>query len=247
MAAMPRVLERAGVVRQERGVARIVPLQRGSWRLLDGDGAALAFAQDREGDLRTDVVSQVVLAAGASCRALWPALPGRLRFSWAGVIELDPAAIVAKGPAHPWLNQALRGRIVQPLRLRRPALESAAAGLQEERWIVDAGLAPRDGGMVLGQITLVGPDPDPARPPDPAMMEARLRLGLAELDPLLASFPGRYRQVPVTFCLQGPPLAGPLQNAPGLWAFTGFSGAFSVVPSLAESLADRLVRSLQTP
>lgn len=246
-AALPGVLERAGVARQERVVTGIVPSQGGGWRLLDRDGAALEFGKDCEGGRRTDVVSQLVLAAGASCRALWPALPEQLLFSWAGVIEVDPAALVVKGPAHPWLVQALRGRIVQPLRLRRPSLESAAAGLLKDRWIVDAGLAPRDTGMVLGQITLVGPDADPARPPDPAVMEARLRLGLAELDPRLASLPGRYRQVPVTFCLQGPPLAGPLQNAPGLWAFTGFSGAFSVVPSLAESLADRLVRSVVAP
>jgi len=244
-AALPRVLERAGVVLQERGVAHIEPSPGGGWRLHDRDGVALRFAQDREGVRRTEAVSQLVLAAGASCRALWPALPERLRFSWAGVIELDPSALVAHGPAHPWLEQALRGRIVQPLRLRRPSLESAAAGLHEERWIVDAGLAPRDGGMVLGQITLVGPDPDPGRPPDPAVMEARLRSGLADLDPALASLPGRYRQVPVTFCLQGPPLAEPLENAPGLWAFTGFSGAFAVVPSLAESLADQLVAAVE--
>jgi glycine/D-amino acid oxidase-like deaminating enzyme len=76
-------------------------------------------------------------------------------------------------------------------------------------------------------------------------MEARLRSGLADLDPALASLPGRYRQVPVTFCLQGPPLAEPLENAPGLWAFTGFSGAFAVVPSLAESLADQLVAAVE--
>ena len=244
-AAMPRVLERAGVARQQTGVARIVPLQGGGWRLLDANGGALGFARDREGVRHTDAVPQLVLAAGASCRALWPALPERLRFSWAGVIELDPAVLIAKGPAHPWLDQALGGRIVQPLRLRRPSLESAAAGLHEERWIVDAGLAPRDGGMVLGQITLVGPDPDPSRPPDPAVMEARLRSGLAELDPHLATLPGRYRQVPVTYCLQGPPLAESVENAPGLWVFTGFSGAFAVVPSLAESLADQLVAAVE--
>ena len=245
MAAMPRVLERAEVVRQERGVARLMPLPGGGWRLLDRQGDALSFAQDREGVRRTDTVSQLVLAAGASCRALWPALPERLRFSWAGVIELDPAVLVAKSPALPWLDQALRGRLVQPIHLRRPRLESAAVGLHDERWIVDAGLAPRDGGMVLGQITLVGPDPDPTCPPDPAVMEARLRSGLADLDPHLATLPGRYRQVPVTFCLKGPPLAEPVEATKGLWVFTGFSGAFAVVPSLAESLAEQLVAALQ--
>ena len=118
---------------------------------------------------------------------------------------------------------------------------------REERWIVDPGLAPRGSGVVLGQITWLGADGDAAQPPDPAVMEARLRAGLAELDPQLASLSGTYRQVPVPFCLDGPPLAAPVPDTRGLWAFTGFSGAFTVVPSLAESLADRLVDSLRQP
>jgi glycine/D-amino acid oxidase-like deaminating enzyme len=97
----------------------------------------------------------------------------------------------------------------------------------------------------MGQITLVGPHPDPGLPPDPATMEARLRAGLQELDPQLAALPGTYRQVPVSFCLGGSPLAGPVDKAPGLWMFSGFSGAFAVVPSLAESLADRLVGAVE--
>jgi glycine/D-amino acid oxidase-like deaminating enzyme len=72
-------------------------------------------------------------------------------------------------------------------------------------------------------------------------MEARLRAGLQELDPQLASLPGTYHQVPVSFCLGGSPLAGPVDGAPGLWMFTGFSGAFAVVPSMAESMADQLI------
>ena len=102
--------------------------------------------------------------------------------------------------------------------------------------------------VLLGQISLVGPDADPDRPPDPATMEARLRQGLAELDPQLAALPGHYRQVPVPFCSDGQPLAGPVDGAPpGLWAFSGFSGAFTAVPPLAETLAESVAASLAGP
>jgi glycine/D-amino acid oxidase-like deaminating enzyme len=186
-----------------------------------------------------------VLAAGAANRHLWPDLPDRLRYSWAGVIELDPTALSHEQRQQGWLQQVLRGRIVQPLHLRRPPLEAGAGGLAGEHWIVDAGLAPSGDRILLGQITLVGADPDPGLPPDPTIMEARLRAGLQELDPQLACLPGTYRQVPVSFCLGGSPLAGPVDRSPGLWMFTGFSGAFAVVPSLADSLADRLLAAVE--
>ena len=55
---------------------------------------------------------------------------------------------------------------------------------------------------------------------------------------------GRFRQVPVPFCTDGRGLAGPVAGAPGLWAFTGFSGAFTTVPSLAERLAETIELAL---
>ena len=127
----------------------------------------------------------VVLAAGASARALWPALPSRLRHSWAGVLHLERVA-----PGHRWLDQVRRGRIVQPRHWRRPALEGACANSQEPLWLVDAGLAPRGDGAVLGQISLIPPAGAAAgslEPPDPHWMEGRLREGLRLLDPTLAA------------------------------------------------------------
>ena len=38
----------------------------------------------------------------------------------------------------------------------------------------------------------------------------------------------------------GLPLVGPVPQAPGLWVFSGFSGAFAQVPVLAPLLADWL-------
>ena len=66
--------------------------------------------------------------------------------------------------------------------------------------------------------------------------------------PQLAALPGHYRQVPVPFCSDGQPLAGPVDGAPpGLWAFSGFSGAFTAVPPLAETLAESVAASLAGP
>ena len=224
-AALPAALRAAGVERLEFPVRRIEAPGAG-WRLDLGQGLGPS-------------VPQVVLAAGAGCRALWPALPERLRFSWAGVIAVEPDALVRAGSS-PWLAEARRGRIVQALHWQRPALEGRAAALTEADWIVDAGLAPWGERLLLGQISLVEPRPDPSQPPDPVLMEARLRAGLRSLDPSIAALPGSYRQVAVPFCLDGQPLAGPVAGAPGLWAFSGFSGAFSVVPALAETLAASL-------
>lgn len=232
-AALPAALTAAGVARQDAAVQGLAPSGAG-WELALKGGGALA-------------ASQVVLAAGAGCRALWPDLPRRLRFSWAGVIVVAGAGNGGRGPESrgpgesAWLEQARLGRIVQARHWRRSELEATAAELRQERWIVDAGLAPWGEQVLLGQISLVGPDADPGRPPDPAAMEARLREGLAALDPQLAALAGDYRQVPVPFCSDGQPLAGPVEGAPpGLWVFSGFSGAFTAVPPLAETLADSL-------
>ena len=245
VAALPSVLAAAGVARQDATVKGLAPAG-GGWELVLEGGAPIA-------------ARQVVLAAGAGCRGLWPGLPQRLRFSWAGVIVVAGTGSgdsgpkgqgpASRGPSESaWLEQARLGRIVQALHWRRSALEATAAELQQERWIVDAGLAPWGEQVLLGQISLVGPDADPDRPPDPATMEARLRQGLAELDPQLAALPGHYRQVPVPFCSDGQPLAGPVDGAPpGLWAFSGFSGAFTAVPPLAETLAESVAASLAGP
>ena len=244
-AALSGALERAGVLRWQGTVSRIEPRPGVGWWAIGGDGVPIGLGSESGASRDSRGNPQLVLAAGAANRNLWPDLPDRLRYSWAGVIELDPSALDHEQRQQPWLQPVLRGRIVQPLRLRRPPLEAGAGALSEERWIVDAGLAPSGDRILLGQITLVGANADPARPPDPVAMEARLRAGLQELDPQLATLPGTYRQVPVSFCLGGSPLAGPVQNSQGLWVFSGFSGAFAVVPLLAEALADQLIGEVE--
>jgi len=170
----------------------------------------------------------VVLACGSGCRRLAPLLSDRLRSSWAGILELPPGV----GPAWP------RGLARLPAGFERQQLEREAGALQHEGWIVDPGLVPCGDRLLAGQITLVRPALEPGAPPDPAVMERRLRSGLAQRWPLLATAPGRYRQAAVSFCSDGLPLAGPAGE--GLWVLAGFSGAFGQLPAAAAELAMRL-------
>jgi glycine/D-amino acid oxidase-like deaminating enzyme len=212
---LPDVLAAAGVALQ-RGVADRLSREGGLWRVDLAGGAALT-------------ASTLVLAAGAGCRRLWPDLPPQWRLSWAGVLELP---------------QPQANCLTLPQPLQRPQLERLAPQLSEPRWLVDAGLAPWGKGGLLGQISLVRPGLESGdSPPPPALMEQWLRQGLEPLgSPFAAALAaaGHYRQVGVAFCSDGQPLVGPLAGQPGLWIFSGFSGAFAQVPVLAPLLADWL-------
>lgn len=174
----------------------------------------------------------VVLACGAGCRALAPHLDGRLRVSWAGILELEP------GAAGPWLGWR-QGLAQLPARFGRLALERRAPQLQQDAWVVDAGLVPCGDRLLAGQISLIRPGLDAGPAPDPAVMEHHLRSALAARWPGLASGPpGHYRQCAVSFCTDGVPLVG--QCGAGTWVLAGFSGAFAQVPDAARCLADQL-------
>jgi glycine/D-amino acid oxidase-like deaminating enzyme len=231
-AALPQALERAGV-RRETKAAMALRWEAAHWRVLLADGSALAS-------------EQVVLAAGATCRALWPELPQRLRVSWAGVLALEAL------PASASLPPDLRD-IHMPLLGGRHGLEARADVLRTEEWIVDPGLAPWGSGLLLGQSTLVRPGLTAGAPPDPEAMERALRQGLEALRPLLPDGAGsflltaRFHQVPVSFSSTGIPLAGPVEGAAGLWAFTGFGGPFALVPPLVPLLAAAIEGTGATP
>jgi glycine/D-amino acid oxidase-like deaminating enzyme len=208
------VLAAAGVEWHSSRVLALEPQSVG-WRLPLDDGGAV-------------VVGQVVLAAGAGCRTLHPDLPAVLGVSWAGVLELPPPP---SGGAYP---------LRLPTRFQRIALEARSAELKRPEWVVDAGLVPWGGGGLLGQLSWVAPGTAAGEAPDPALAEGWLRQALAAAAPgplaALAGGAGSYRQLPVAFCRDGPPLAGPLE-VPGQWLFSGFRGAFAQVPVLAPLLA----------
>jgi glycine/D-amino acid oxidase-like deaminating enzyme len=225
--AVDALLPAVGVrLLRDRVVGPPQPRARG-WRLPLERGDALE-------------AESAVLAAGAGSAALWPQPPARLRTSWAGVLPLDTLPEGRPAAGSPWLEQGRAGRVVQPRHWRRRALEQRAEAISGEEWIVDAGLAPWGQGALVGQITLLRPPAQEREPPDPEWMESRLREGLAALDPALAALEAPCRVVPVAFCADGLPLVGPIPDAEGLWAFTGFSGAFSQVPVLAPRLARAL-------
>ncbi|MCP9774252.1 FAD-binding protein [Cyanobium sp. WAJ14-Wanaka] len=228
---LPQALADAGVglLRGEVRGPLSAPGPGAPWRLcLGADSPPLA-------------ARKVVLAAGAHCRTLWPALPDRLRSSWAGVLQLEQEPSLASANSLGKTAQLGRGDLLIPQRFARLDLEARAAELTEAAWVVDPGLAPWGSGSLLGQISWVPPGlaagVELADSPDPAVMETHLRAGVAALDPALAQLPGNFQQLPVAFCIGSEPLVGPVADAPGLWAFSGFSGAFSQVPLLVGQMA----------
>ena len=218
-ARLPLVLAAAGVTCKTGRVERLEPHAAAGWELTLSDGSSLLAAQ-------------LVLAAGAHCRQLWPLLPQRLHSSWAAALQLAsfPAPL---GSAAAWL----------PVSFGRLALERRAAGLSQPEWLVDGGLVPRAEGALLGQHTLVRPGLELGAAPPPLEVEQQLRQELAAQawGAPLAALPGYLRQAAVAFCSEGLPLVGPLADAPDLWMFTGFSAGFSQVPVLAPLLAQVLV------
>ena len=218
-AGLPRVLAAAGVGYLPAWVERLEPQPGAGWELRLSDGTSLQ-------------APLVVLAAGAHCRELWPALPQGLRSSWAAVLDLADYPPPLGGQAA-WL----------PAVFDRVALERRAAALQRPEWLVDAGLVPRGQGGLLGQHTLVRPGLELGAPPPPGEVEQQLRQGLAALPwgAPLAQLPGCLCQAAVAFSSVGVPLVGPVPASPGLWVLTGFSAGFSQVPVLAPLVAQALV------
>ncbi len=219
--ALPGALRRARVQRREQPVRRLESRGKG-WSLQLRDGSRLERRR-------------VLLAAGAASRGLWPALPDRLRCSWAGVLVERHRQ--GEGP---WLRAVQRGWLVFPRHLQRPGLERLGHADGGRRWVVDVGLAPWGNGLLAGQISWLPPGDalgGDEGEPDAPWLERLLRQELARLDPALASR-GRFQLVPVSYCSDGCPVSA--RVAAGLWVLAGASGAFSSLPALAEALAQEI-------
>lgn len=145
--ALPQVLTAAGIRCIDQRVRRLEALAAGRWQLQLEDGSSLES-------------NQLLLAAGAGCRALWPSLPPRLRTSWAGVLVQSRI----KGSC-PWLGALRRGWMVFPAQLQRPSLERASATCSDSRWCVDVSMAPWGRGALLGQICWLGAAEPPTAAP----------------------------------------------------------------------------------
>jgi len=241
MAALPKALAAAGVQQRPALVQGLEAGPAGGWRLQLG-APPLGAPPLGAPPLGVSILEarQVVLAAGAGCLELWPPLARQLGVSWAGVLALE-----INPRTNPWLRQVARGRLLLNQKEQRLGLEDQASCLAQDRWIVDASAAPwGPKGVLVGQISLVRPLEGPRQAPDPHRMEERLRQGLQEWDPQMASLEGTYRQIPVAFGLQGRALVGPVPGAPGLWTFTGFRSPFSTAPRRAAQVAASLAATL---
>ena len=216
-ARLPEVLRQAGV-RLLATEALRVERDQGQWLVPCRDGSV-----QRSG--------QLVLAAGAACRSLWPAWPEVLRGNWAGVLELPhcPAA-----------------RLQLPSQFQRPAVERRSGELNQPCSVVDAGLVPRGAGALLGQISCFAPGLAFSAPPLGMERVLRQTIAASPLPKGLAEAEGVWHEVPVAFSTTGIPWAGPLPEAPGLFGFSGFSGGFAQVPLLAPLLADVLATGSAT-
>lgn len=218
--ALPAALQRAGVDCMVSTAVGVPQRLEGCWRLgLDGNRKPL-------------MARQLVLAAGAGCRCLWPLLPDRLQVSWAGVLELASLPPIPRVP---------RKLALLPAVFQRVALEQAANPRDAPDWVVDPGLVPCGDGWLAGQITLLQPPGEQSQAPDPGWMEGRLRDALGRWMGGLEACPARYRQVPVSFCTDGQPMSGPVAGVPALWVCAGFSAAFSHLPAATALLADQIV------
>ena len=207
-ARLPEVLSQAGVRLLVTEALR-VERDQGAWLVPCRDGSV----QRSE---------QLVLAAGAACRSLWPAWPEVLRSNWAGVLELPHCPVA---------------RLQLPAQFQRPAVERRSGELNEPCSVVDAGLVPRGAGALLGQISRFAPGLALAESPLGMEQELRQAIAASPLSKGLAEAAGIWRQVPVAFSLTGTPWVGPIPEAPGLFGFSGFSGGFAQVPLLAPLLA----------
>ena len=216
-ARLPQVLQKAGV------------------RLLASDALAIGRDQGewlvRCSDDSVQRSEQLVLAAGAACRSLWPAWPELLRSNWAGVLELPH-----------WPST----RLQLPAQFQRPAIERLSGDLREPCSVVDAGLVPRGAGALLGQISYFAPGLGFSAPPQGMEQALRQAIAASPLPKGLGEAEGSWHQVPVAFSLTGTPWVGPIPEAPGLFGFSGFSGGFAQVPVLAPLLAEVLAAGSDT-
>lgn len=223
-AKLPLALERAGV---ERIAVRVD-------RLLQPDGHQYPWRLQLWQRVESLQARQVVLAAGAGCRDLWPQLSNSLRVSWAGVLLLQP-----QPGGWPWAGVAT---MRLPGVFSRLEMEAGAASLSQDAWRVDPGIVPWGQSWLAGQISLVRPGLLAGSPPDAALQEQRLRQALSPIAPALAHWPGDFHQVPVTFCPDGKAQVGPVPGAERLWIFAGFSAAFTSIPAIAPRMAQAIAQ-----
>ncbi len=80
-------------------------------------------------------------------------------------------------------------------------------------------------------------------PGEPAKSEEKMRAAIAQKIPAFTGISGTWRHCLVTFTQDGLPLLGALPHISGLHLFSGFTGPFALVPSVAQRYAQHLTGS----
>ena len=208
-------------------------LQQGAEQALARLGVERSAAVDAAAlPQRLEQVDAAVVCAGAFSGSMLQQLgltpPGQLRFSWAGVLQLE----------RPELSSPI---IAMPLLGARRQRELTAGG---PPLVLDPGLAPGPaGGLLVGQTSWF--DQGLEHPPEPQAEQQRLMAVARQLLPHVAvEAMGRIslHQRAVAYSTDQLPLLGPLQDCSAIHMFTGFSGAFAQVPVLAPLLAGAMLR-----
>jgi glycine/D-amino acid oxidase-like deaminating enzyme len=184
----------------------------------------------------------VVVAAGAYSQQLVRdvGLQVPLFFTHAEIVETPPLDFEVRSLIMPAANSRLQ--------LEAEAAQSAALWQQSNRQIMppvlEAGVIQfADKTARIGQISRFHTAYSPPADPDAAVR--MMRDAIAHKIPALKTISGNWRHCLVTFTQDGLPLLGPISHINGLHLFSGFTGPFALVPSVAERYAQHLSRSTE--
>ena len=136
--------------------------------------------------------------------------------------------------------------IVMPATLNRLAMEAQAASLEPELWeqpspellaeIIEAGAVQfLDGSFCIGQMSQIRTAPDAKI--DAAASEANIRAAVGKVLPSLAKVPGTWHSCLVAFSKNSPFSVGEVDNAKGLYIFSGFTSTLVFAPPVAKHFA----------
>ena len=179
----------------------------------------------------------VVVAAGAYSRQMVEKAGLRvpLFFTHAEIIETPPLALQVRSMLLPASNNRFKQET--------EAAEAAEQWQKPDRQIIppvlEAGMIQfADGTARIGQISRFHTAYTP--PGDAAESEQRMRGAIAQQIPALKDVRGTWRHCLVTFTQDGLPLLGPVPQVSGLHLFSGFTGPFALVPTVAQRYAQYL-------
>lgn len=182
----------------------------------------------------------VVVAAGAYSQQLTceAGLRVPLFFTHAEIVETPPLEVKVRS-------------LIMPARNTRFEQEAEAANRDQQWQQLDTQIMPPvlEAGVIqfadktarIGQISRFHTAYTP--PADPSTSALAMREAIAQKIPALKNAPGTWRHCLVTFTQDGLPLLGPVPQVSGLHLFSGFTGPFALVPTVAQRYAQHLCGS----